>query len=580
MDRFVLGPDGKPCIWPFPNECTWTGDRYPLRGALVIGVDDGLAGAARVFTDDMVGHREVRPTSRGADADVVVAWKLDADLGPEGYELRIGPRGARIEAAGPWGAAHGAHVLAQLVRNAPDASLPGVEIRDAPAKPFRALRVPIPAPESCPWFVRLLDLAARYRFNTVVLSGWETATPGVVEEVVRHASSEYLAVLPEVAVTSGGTSPGIGDLERVLEVCRAQAVMIRCANALEAVAIHGWLTERHVRMAVSSDLLGGKDLPRDVLVVAGDQVAEDEFLRCGFETVTASCSGPVEGWEAWGANPKALGACVSFATGSGEAMRTGENKLYALLKTACLLWWSGYRRDPGARGCMLPAALESVVARLFPHERDRLEGWSPPSHGRARTWPVDLRHHYNAPLARSYWRVDDYYMTHLADARVLPGAAPFSLFQGVHDLKRGHCLCVADGVSGEIRGIGVGGACASIMFLHASVVGKLASVRGTDALEGCVVGCYRVHFEDGTTGIADIVYGVTIGYWKNFHGTNRGPYFADPVLSGVTAQGLPYRVYAQEWANPAPGKSVASVDVVPSSDLDVGIVLFGITVIG
>lgn len=94
----------------------------------------------------------------------------EKDPGPEGYFLSVS--GNRIVIAG-WddpGAFFGLQSLRQLIDAENGTKVQGIEVRDWPNLPFRAIRLYVPGPENMAFFNRFLrDFMALYKFNKVVI---------------------------------------------------------------------------------------------------------------------------------------------------------------------------------------------------------------------------------------------------------------------------------------------------------------------------------------------------------------------------------------------------------------------------
>ncbi|WP_081898352.1 beta-N-acetylhexosaminidase [Herbidospora cretacea] len=156
--------------------------------------------------------------------------RLDLDApqaGPEGYELTVGPDGARISAATPEGLFRGAQTFRQLAR---ERTIPGVRVSDRPRYAWRGAMLDVarhfrPVAD----VKRFLDLMAAYKLNVLHLhltddQGWRIAVPGWpnlttvgastevgggpggfytaadYREIVRYAEERFIRVVPEVDV--------------------------------------------------------------------------------------------------------------------------------------------------------------------------------------------------------------------------------------------------------------------------------------------------------------------------------------------------------------------------------------------
>jgi hypothetical protein len=312
-----------------------------------------------------------------------------------------------------------------------------------------------------------------------------------------------------------------------------------------------------------------------------DAGSETYFADHGFRTVFGECSGPLKNWESRISQDSIQGAYVSICEANSVSLGSGGNMLAAIMRISLLLWWPGYRADHTSVGCLLPLHLEKEIAQLYPVIRDWLEENTYPSARNPGYNALDLRGYYNSPLQHSYWRVDDHFMMFLQDAMSLPNAVPFSLFQGVLDFRYEKAFVMAGGSwNSGIFGIPVNRKAGSLSFLHSYIIGKQQFIAGKDpVLLDKAVGRYTIRYADGTTDSAEVVYGRDICSWKNYYGTNQGAYDANPVLMGISDEGLHFTIYAMEWVNGKPDVEITAVDVTPTAGMDGRIALFGITAV-
>lgn len=258
---------------------------------------------------------------------------------------------------------------------------------------------------------------------------------------------------------------------------------------------------------------------------------------------------------------------------------TGEsgnylNALLDALETSCRLWWRGYKPAQTIFGDAMPEYLGRVVAQLYPMERDRLLGRAMPSVNKWNYKALNLRAFYNSPLYRLSWRLDDYDYTFMTDSRNLANTVPFSLFQGITDMRLQSALVLAgNGRNRGVFGIPVSMALSSLVFLHSYIMdGK--------ELNGAFAGHYRVRYRDGSNIQVKMTVGETICCRAAGHGGNDTADYANPVFTGITRFNRPYTVCAYEWVNPWPDKAVETIDILPAAGMEAGgIAVFGITAI-
>mgnify|MGYP000192953794 CR=1 FL=1 len=95
----------------------------------------------------------------------------DISLDPmpaEGFRIVINQRGATVLAGDIRGMAYGLDAVARMAR-ANDGKLPHCRIEDEPSVEVRGVHVFLPARVDLPFFHRMLEFLARYRYNTVYL---------------------------------------------------------------------------------------------------------------------------------------------------------------------------------------------------------------------------------------------------------------------------------------------------------------------------------------------------------------------------------------------------------------------------
>lgn len=255
-----------------------------------------------------------------------------------------------------------------------------------------------------------------------------------------------------------------------------------------------------------------------------------------------------------------------------RSMEELEKRLYGYIRSSYSMWRSQYKAAATQAGCALPDYLNRTALQLHSVERDRIRGCSYPSSLKCRFKTLDIRNFYNAPLYRLSWRPDDYDFSYLDNAGFLYNSVPFSLFQGVGNLRLDSAFILAgNGWNREISGISVNSCVKGLSFLHSYIISK-ADMQ--------VVGYYIVHFSDGSAEKLEIIYGRDIVHWKAEADENMTAYEADAAISGVTFYGTPFAIYSSGWINPKPHVPVDRVDAVAAEGCeDGGIALFGITCI-
>ena len=110
----------------------------------------------------------------------------------------------------------------------------------------------------------------------------------------------------------------------------------------------------------------------------------------------------------------------------------------------------------------------------------------------------------------------------------------------------------------EIKGIQVNVHVAKLHILHAAQFSTLES-------EGTTIGCYRVHYEDGSQREIPVVSGEDVRDWWDFdHGkpATRGRLAWTGNNASATRANASLRLYLSVWENPQPNTKVVSIDLM------------------
>lgn len=90
--------------------------------------------------------------------------------GSEGYILQVTNNAIVIAGFDDQGAFYGFQSLRQLMAHEKGKGVSGINVKDWPAFPFRAIRMYVPGPDNIPYFKRFLsDFMALYKYNKIVL---------------------------------------------------------------------------------------------------------------------------------------------------------------------------------------------------------------------------------------------------------------------------------------------------------------------------------------------------------------------------------------------------------------------------
>lgn len=123
-------------------------------------------------------------------ADLEVRERLSRALPQEGFRLSCTEDGVRLEHRDPAGLRYGRQLLAQMVSQCPDGTLPGGTIEDSPDIPVRALMLDISRDRvpTRPTLERLVELCALARINQLQLYIEHTFAYPDHRTVWQHAS--------------------------------------------------------------------------------------------------------------------------------------------------------------------------------------------------------------------------------------------------------------------------------------------------------------------------------------------------------------------------------------------------------
>ena len=93
------------------------------------------------------------------------------DPGAEGYLLHVDERIVLIAGSDEAGAFYGFQSLRQLIaKSSQGIQLPGLQVRDRPAKPFRGVKLYLPGRNHIPFFKRFVrDFMALYKYNKLIM---------------------------------------------------------------------------------------------------------------------------------------------------------------------------------------------------------------------------------------------------------------------------------------------------------------------------------------------------------------------------------------------------------------------------
>ena len=149
---------------PAPRQVERSCGEYSLPERLTVACGDSLFLAARDFLAHALPGTELAAPTLGNEGDVVLA--LDGSLGEGAYRLRVASDGVRIAAGSYGGAISAIATLRQLAAAGGGATVPAVEIEDAPRYAWRGCMLDVARHFFTKEQVKALLLRmAEYKFN-------------------------------------------------------------------------------------------------------------------------------------------------------------------------------------------------------------------------------------------------------------------------------------------------------------------------------------------------------------------------------------------------------------------------------
>ncbi len=308
---------------------------------------------------------------------IVLDGSGPAALGTEGYELEIGPDGARLTAAGAEGLFRGAQTLRQLVAAAPGegpVSLPAVRIADAPRFAYRGTMLDV----SRHFFgvadvKRYIDLIALYKVNylhlhlsddqgwRIEIEGWprltehgaSTAVGGGeggfytqadYAEIVRHAGTRFVTIVPEID-TPGHVNAALASYPELTPDGVAPALYTETSVGFSSLTVASERTYEFLD-DVFGQLAGLT--PGPFLHVGGDEAqstsGEDYRTFIGRVQALVRAHGKrMSGWEEIAAAPLEPGALVQLWGDQHSSETYADLASMALARGAKLLMSPGER---------------------------------------------------------------------------------------------------------------------------------------------------------------------------------------------------------------------------------------------
>ena len=273
----------------------------------------------------------------------------------------------------------------------------------------------------------------------------------------------------------------------------------------------------------------------------------------GFVQVSTSARGPLQDNE--------IGGWIDNWSAQTEEGMASQGKFASYVRQAPWFW------NP-ARDRWGDLAFESQVGRAMTQFRSGVKGMALPSleAGPEDFAPIDLTKHANETLndERAYdgrgWMDEGpgRDLRNLPRGRQTLAGVPFHI--GDRSVLIENRRRLGRVLPDRAEGLAVGQDVASIVFLHTQ--NQVCDVRQPWHTMINYLGHYLVNYDDGTQLIQPLRYNRNLFRW-DFDGGHS--YEATVAWKGRTALNHPVTLYAFEWVNPYPGKTVKTIDFCASA---------------
>jgi hexosaminidase len=162
----------EPPVVPIPASVKMRPGALAVGNATALSVEPGDVGAQRAaanFADLVARTHGLRLRVRHDRPAGSIAFRRVREGPPEGYRLEVGPKGARVSASTEAGFSHATATLWQMIAKGPrGASIPAVEIEDAPRFAWRGVMLDSARHFQSPEFVRrFIDWMALHKLNVL-----------------------------------------------------------------------------------------------------------------------------------------------------------------------------------------------------------------------------------------------------------------------------------------------------------------------------------------------------------------------------------------------------------------------------
>ncbi len=180
-------------VFPTPATYQETGKPFAMSAAVPIVADQAFTREAALLADHFGTIFGKKPVISTTGKGKAIRLQQKKGLGPEAYELQVGPQEVVIAASTPSGAFYGTQSLktlipaAALTKKQTSVSLPGVRVSDEPRFGHRAFMMDVARNfQSKEQVLKVLDLMALYKLNVLHFhlnddEGWRLEIPGLPE---------------------------------------------------------------------------------------------------------------------------------------------------------------------------------------------------------------------------------------------------------------------------------------------------------------------------------------------------------------------------------------------------------------
>lgn len=149
-------------IWPLPNHIRQGEGQCDFLRGVSIMAEEHFASEAGLLRQGLVnlGIKE--------DGNITISIVQDLAFAPEGYCADIGPDAIQLAASSPAGMFYAVQSLLQLAGHH-GCLPPCLRMEDAPLLSFRGVHLYIPPQQDLDYFLTLMEMLAKYRYNRLVL---------------------------------------------------------------------------------------------------------------------------------------------------------------------------------------------------------------------------------------------------------------------------------------------------------------------------------------------------------------------------------------------------------------------------